>query len=184
MTATAHTTPPSRHASAEPKAGDWAHTARAEEQRRRKAKVLARLCYSRGIDARVLEADQVLRRRLARTAEVNPPHEPADGSAGETWHLVVELLHARSEWDTRHDRRPPPPASCLLCASTTPVPPRTSTPCRHLCTVCDSVLHPTLAALGQSTHPTCEPEQKVPARPVGSTPADEAPPDPDQLQLY
>ena len=182
-TARTRNAPTPQYAPTEPQRGDWAHTARAEQQRRRKAKVLARLCYSRGIDARVLEADQVLRRRLARTAEVNVPHEP-NGGAGETWHLVVELLHARAEWDTRHGRRPPPPASCLLCASTTPVPPRTSTPCHHLCTVCDSVLHPTLAALGQSTHPTCEPEQKVPARPVGSTPGDEAPLDPDQLQLY
>lgn len=96
---------------------NFAHTAAAERARQDKAKQLARWCYARGVDARVLELDPVVLRSIARQAGVNPPHQ--SGAASTTWQLVADLLTARTDWDHRHHHASPAPAPCVLCAVST-----------------------------------------------------------------
>ncbi len=106
---------------------DFAHTPAAERSRLTKATQLARWCYARGIDDRVLTLDPPVLRFIARQAGVNPPHQT--GSRSSTWHLVGDLLHARAQWDLRHDHPRTPAPPCLTCAAgavcavhTSPVP--------------------------------------------------------------
>jgi len=93
---------------------DFAHTTAAERARQDKAKQLARWCYARGVDVRVLELDPVVLRSIARQAGVNPPHQT--GAVSATWQLVADLLTARTDWDRRHNHAAPAPAQCVLCA--------------------------------------------------------------------
>lgn len=93
---------------------DFAHTTAAERARQDKAKLLARWCYARGIDACVLELDPVVLRSIARQAGVNPPRRA--GAVSPTWQLVADLLTARTDWDHRHNHASPAPAQCLGCA--------------------------------------------------------------------
>ena len=142
---------------------DSAHTPTAERQRREKAKTLARWCYDHGVDGRILRATAELRRKAARAAGVPPPHESADGRAGDTWTLVAELLARRVIWDHEHHVTPPRPAACLECAIGT-------TPCtRHqtaACRVCAGPLHAVFLEEGHDTHPTCDPDPYVTRTPT------------------
>jgi len=94
---------------------DFAHTTAAERARQDKANQLARWCYARGVDVRVLELDPAVLRSIARQAGVNPPHQTG-GTVSPTWQLVADLLTARTDWDHRHNHASPAPAECLLCA--------------------------------------------------------------------
>jgi hypothetical protein len=84
---------------------DFAHTTAAERARQDKAKQLARWCYARGVDVRVLELDPVVLRSIARQAGAKPPHQT--GAASETS-------------SSRTFSPPAPtgtaPAQCVLCA--------------------------------------------------------------------
>jgi hypothetical protein len=93
---------------------DFAHTTAAERARQDKAKQLARWCYARGVDVRVLELNPVVLRSIARQAGVNPPR--CTGTVSATWQLVADLLTARTDWDHRHNHASPAPAQCLVCA--------------------------------------------------------------------
>ncbi len=93
---------------------DFAHTTVAERARQDKAKRLARWCYARGVDVRVLELDPVVLRSIARQAGVNPPHQT--GTVPPTWQLVADLLAARTDWDHRYNQASPVPAECVVCA--------------------------------------------------------------------
>jgi len=83
---------------------DFAHTAAAERARRTKSTQLARWCYARGIDHRVLDLDATVLRFIARQADVNPPHQP--GPLSPPRRLVGDLLTARAEWAARHNHPP------------------------------------------------------------------------------
>lgn len=131
---------------------DFAHTPDANQQRLRKAQTLARWCYQHGVDRRVLAAPASLRRQIARTAGVRPPHE-LDPGPGETWHLVCRLLAQRVIWDSEHAITPPPAASCLQCAVL-------EGHCPHheprRCETCGQPLHQALVQEHAHTHPSCD----------------------------
>jgi len=86
---------------------DFAHTPRAEQARHRKARILARWCYQRGVLAGVSALRPPLLRFIAHEAGVRAPHQDA-GGCSETWQQVEALLAARRDWDRRHGLRPPP----------------------------------------------------------------------------
>ena len=100
---------------------DFAHTAQAQRQRQRKAKTLARWCYTRGLGPEVATAEEPLLRAIARAAGVAPPHRRNGHSP--TWDLVADLLRARAEWDHVHHIAAPAPAQCAQCAVHGPHPP-------------------------------------------------------------
>ena len=100
--------------SSTPPAHFFAHNTLAEARRLEKARVLARWCYDRGIDARILAVAPERLRYVARQAGVAPPHHEDTGSP--TWQLVAELLTQRQAWDREHAVAPPPPATCVDCA--------------------------------------------------------------------
>jgi len=114
------------------------------------AKALARWCYDRGVDERVLAVgeqllgyavDQALGRRDA------PPVEHA------LWEQVATLLRRRRAWDTAHQITPPPAAECLRCAIASPACP-THAPGR--CRICHGPMHRSIRAEGYDTHPCCD----------------------------
>jgi hypothetical protein len=92
----------------------YAHSAHAEARRQEKARTLARWCYDRGIDARILDVAPDRLRLVARQAGVTPPHHEASGSP--TWELVAYLFTQREAWDRAHGVVPPPRADCVDCA--------------------------------------------------------------------
>ncbi|MEE2032752.1 hypothetical protein [Rhodococcus chondri] len=80
---------------------DFAHTDRAEKNRREKAVALARYAWNRGITgAELLAMTDNYRRRLARAADAHPPR------TDETWQLVAALLDEKTEWASRHPDHP------------------------------------------------------------------------------
>lgn len=94
-------------------ATSYAHSAFAESRRRDKARTLARWCYDRGIDARILDVAPDRLRLVARLAGVAPPHQEATGSP--TWQLVADLLTQREAWDRAHAVAAPPRADFVDC---------------------------------------------------------------------
>ncbi|TCN50184.1 hypothetical protein EV641_113165 [Rhodococcus sp. SMB37] len=80
---------------------DFAHTDRAEKNRRDKALGLARFAWHRGITgAELLAMTDDNRRRLARAADAHPPRSM------ETWTLVASLLCEKSAWAQTHPDHP------------------------------------------------------------------------------
>lgn len=80
---------------------DFAHTDRAEKNRRDKAVVLARYAWNRGISgAELLALTDEVRRRLARAAGAHPP------STMETWQLAATLMDEKTAWADRHPTHP------------------------------------------------------------------------------
>lgn len=80
---------------------DFAHTDRAEKNRREKALALARYTWNRGITgAELLAMSDDARRRLARAADHHPPRTM------ETWALVAQLLDEKTAWADEHPDHP------------------------------------------------------------------------------
>jgi hypothetical protein len=80
---------------------DYAHSDSAEARRADKTVRLARFAWDRGISGtELLGLDSAARRRLARTAEANPP------STDETWAAVARLLDDKDAWATRNPDHP------------------------------------------------------------------------------
>jgi len=77
------------------------------------AKTLARWCYGRGVDERILTCgDQLLKKAVDQAiGRPAPPHlEHA------LWQQTATLLRQRRDWDRDHQVTPPPAAACLPCA--------------------------------------------------------------------
>jgi len=73
-------------------ASHFATNGHAEEQRGKKARVLATWCWAHGLDGPALSGlDDAQRRHVARSADVNPP------STWATWAVVVGLLETAAE---------------------------------------------------------------------------------------
>lgn len=121
-----------------------------DEQLTAPAKRLARWCYERGVDERVLTADEQLRGRavvqvLGRRATPQLEHA--------LWQQVAGLLRQRRHWDTSHDVAPPPTAVCLWCAIAHQDCPQHA-PAR--CRVCSGPMHRSILEEGFDTHPCCD----------------------------
>ena len=70
----------------------YATNGHAEQMRQEKARTIATWCWAHGLDsARVAGLDDALRRRVARSAEVNPP------SSWNTWAVVVTKLEQAAQ---------------------------------------------------------------------------------------
>lgn len=80
---------------------DFAHTDRAEKNRRDKAIALARYAWNRGVTGtELLAMSDDIRRRLARAADAHPPRSM------ETWYLVAQLLDEKTAWAEQHPDHP------------------------------------------------------------------------------
>ncbi len=80
---------------------DFAHTDRAEKNRRDKAVALARYAWNRGISgAELLAMTDETRRKLARAADAHPPRTM------ETWELAARLMDEKTAWAQKHPDHP------------------------------------------------------------------------------
>ncbi|MBB3043947.1 hypothetical protein [Nocardioides soli] len=84
-----------------------------DEQPMTAAKTLARWCYGRGVDERILGCgEQFLKaavdQALGRPAPAHLEHAP--------WQQTATVLRQRRDRDRDHQITPPPPAPCLPCA--------------------------------------------------------------------
>lgn len=124
------------------------------------AKTLARWCYQRGLDERLLDADERLL-RLATNQALGRRTPPERGPSQlervqfdqALWAQTAVLLQLRRAWDLAHQITAPAAADCLWCAVD-----RQAcfdhAPAR--CRVCGGALHPVVTAEGFDTHPCCD----------------------------
>ena len=84
-----------------------------DEQLMTAAKTLARWCYGRGVDERILTCGDQLLRKAVDEAIGRPA--PAHLEHG-LWQQTAMLLRQRRDWDRDHQVIPPPDAVCLSCA--------------------------------------------------------------------
>lgn len=121
-----------------------------DEQLTVAAKTLARWCYRRGVDERILGCgEQLLQaavdQALGRPA---PPHREHA-----LWQQTATLLRQRRDWDRAHQVSPPPAADCLRCAVAADQCP---THARPRCRACGGQLHRIIVEEGFDTHPCCD----------------------------
>src|SRR3546814_1831261 len=85
-----------------------------DEQLAANAKTLARWCYARGIDERILECGENLLRSAVDQAlgRAAPLHLESL-----LWQHTAALLGQRRDWDRAHQVSGPAAAKCLLCRS-------------------------------------------------------------------
>ncbi len=84
-----------------------------DEQLTLAAKTLARWCYARGIDERLLGCGE----QLCRVAVDQALGRPAPAHLEQAlWQQTATLLGQRRDWDREHQVGPPTPAACLPCA--------------------------------------------------------------------
>lgn len=137
---------------------DYAHTPHATQQRQVKAKTIARWCYHHGVTAAAIEQiTPELRRRVAGSVGVHPPTENPD-TLGETWRVVVELLHQRTVWDQANRQDPPvAPIDCVPCLVGRCSNHRDGRGCEW----CGQPLHPVNIREGYATHPACHQDRPL-----------------------
>lgn len=121
-----------------------------DEQLAANAKTLARWCYARGIDERILECgESVLRsavdQALGRAAPLHLERVLLQHTAA--------LLGQRRDWDRAHQVSPPTPAECLTCAVAVDQCP---THAGRRCRACGGQLHRIVVDEGFDTHPCCD----------------------------
>lgn len=121
-----------------------------DEQLTKAAKTLARWCYARGVDERLLGAGEQLRRAAVDQAlgRAAPAHlEQA------LWQQTSALLRQRRDWDRAHQVSPPAPAGCLACAVAVAQCP---THAGRRCRACGGQLRQSVVDEGFDTHPSCD----------------------------
>lgn len=120
-----------------------------DEQLMTAAKTLARWCYSRGVDDRVLGCGELLKaavdQALGRPAPTHLEHA--------LWQQTARLLCQRRDWDRDHQVTPPPPAACLACAVRVD---QCLTHADRRCRACGGQLHRIVVDEGFDTHPCCD----------------------------
>ena len=121
-----------------------------DEQLMTAAKTLARWCYNRGVDERVLGCGEQLLiaavdQALGRPAPTHLEHA--------LWQQVATLLRQRRDWDRDHQVTPPPPAACLPCAVAVDECPAHA---GRRCRACGGQLHRIVVDEGFDTHPCCD----------------------------
>jgi len=121
-----------------------------DEQLMTAAKTLARWCYSRGVDERVLGC----RAQLLKAAVDQALGRPAPAHLEHAlWHQTATLLRQRRDWDRDHQVTPPPPAACLPCAVAVDQCPNHA---GRRCRACGGQLHRIVVDEGFDTHPCCD----------------------------
>lgn len=121
-----------------------------DEQLTGPAKRLARWCYDRGIDARIVDAGEQL---LGRAVTEALGRRAAPHLERALWQHVSRLLYQRRQWDTEHRVAAPPVPACLGCAIAPADCPEHG-PAR--CRVCAGPLHRSILQEGFDTHPCCD----------------------------
>ena len=121
-----------------------------DEQLMTAAKTLARWCYGRGVDERILTCgDQLLRKAvdqaIGRPAPAHLEHA--------LWQQTAMLLRQRRDWDRDHQVTPPPAAACLPCAVAAEQCP---THAGRRCRACGGQLHRIVVDEGFDTHSCCD----------------------------
>ncbi|MGE9809537.1 hypothetical protein [Janibacter sp. G1551] len=115
------------------------------------AKTLARWCYERGVDERVLRCDTTVLWRAVDQA-IGRPTTPAHLERP-LWERTAALLRQRRDWDREHHVTPPPTSPCPPCAVAPELCPVHAHP---RCRACSGRLHATALAEGFDTHPCCD----------------------------
>ena len=121
-----------------------------DEQPTAATKTLARWCYGRGVDERILTyGDQLL-----KTAVDQAIGQPAPAHLEHAlWQQTATLLRQRRDWDRDHQVTPPPAAACLPCAVAAEQCP---THAGRRCRTCGGQLHRIVVDEGYDTHPCCD----------------------------
>ena len=124
---------------------------RGDEQLTTAAKTLARWCYRRGVDERVLGCGAqpltgAVDQALGRPAPAHLEHA--------LWQQTATLLRQRRDWDRDHQVTPPPPAAWLPCAVAVDQFPTHAGGRR--CRVCGGQLHRIVVGEGFDTQPCCD----------------------------
>jgi hypothetical protein len=120
-----------------------------DEQLTTAAKMLARWCYSRGVDERVLgRGEQLL--KAGRPGAGRPAPAPLEHAL---WQQVATLLRQQRDWDRDHQVTPPPPAACLPCAVAVD---QCATHADRRCRACGGQLHRSVVDESFDTHPCCD----------------------------
>ena len=121
-----------------------------DEQLMTAAKTLARWCYSRGVDERVLGCGEQLLKAAVDQAFGRPAPAHLEHAL---WEQVATLLRQRRDWDRDHQVTPPPPAACLPCAVAVEGCPNHA---GRRCRACGGQLHRIVVDEGFDTHPCCD----------------------------
>jgi hypothetical protein len=134
-----------------------------DEQLMTAAKTLARWCYGRGVDERILTCgDQLLKKAvdqaIGRPAPAHLEHA--------LWQQTATLLRQRRDWDRDHQVTPPPAAACLPCAVAAEQCP---THAGRRCRACGCQLHRIVVDEGYDTHPCCDRPSSTGPPPSSST---------------
>ncbi|WP_370037922.1 hypothetical protein [Nocardioides sp.] len=121
-----------------------------DEQLMTAAKTLARWCYGRGVDERILTCgDQLLTKAvdqaIGRPAPAHLEHA--------LWQRTATVLRQRRDWDRDHQVTPPPSAACLPCAGVAEECPTHAGRRRR---ACGGQLHRIVVDEGYDTHPCCD----------------------------
>lgn len=124
------------------------------------AKTLARWCYKRGLDERLLDAgDRLLRLATDQALGRRTPPERGPSQLERVqfekalWAQTAVLLQLRRAWDLAHQITAPAAADCLWCAVDRQA---CSDHAPASCRVCGGALHPVVVAEGFGTHPCCD----------------------------
>lgn len=114
------------------------------------AKTLARWCYARGVDERVLGCGEKLLKAAVEQALGRPAPAHLEQAL---WQRTAALLGQRRDWDRAHQVSGRAPAKCLLCALARDRCPEHT---RRRCRVCAGPLHRIVVEEGFETHPCCD----------------------------
>lgn len=114
------------------------------------AKTLARWCYNRGVDERILDAGAQLLTAAVDQALARPAPAHLEDAL---WQQTAVLLRQRRDWDRDHQVTPPPPASCVPCAV---APEGCPAHAGRQCRACGGQLHRIVVDEGYDTHPCCD----------------------------
>ena len=122
-----------------------------DEQLTAAAKTLARWCYRRGVDERILNCGEQLLKAAVDQALGRAAPPPQLERA--LWQQTATLLRRRRDWDRDHKVSPPPAADCLHCAVAGD---RCVTHAVRRCRSCGGQLHRIVVEEGFDTHPCCD----------------------------
>lgn len=121
-----------------------------DEQLATAAKTLARWCYHRGVDERVLGCGEQLRKAAVDQAFGRPTPAHLEHAL---WQQAATLLRQRRDWDRDHQVSPRPAAVCLPCAVAVE---ERATHADRRCCACGGQLHRIVVDEGFDTHPSCD----------------------------